>query len=62
MESIKYEISNPNESAMAKEHKQHYILQQLQVLAKWVISFDPLDQNHTNAGEGSHYLKQVEGA
>jgi hypothetical protein len=57
MESIKYEITNVSESQMAKEHKKQYILTQFQFLAKWVISFDPLDQNHTNQGEGSDYLK-----
>ena len=60
-DSIKHPFDNPAETAISKENKQKYLLNQLAVLIKWVLNYSPGDANPTAQREALDFLKETDG-
>lgn len=46
-DSLKSTIDNPTETAISKENKQKYLLNQMTVLIKWILNYNPGTANPT---------------
>lgn len=45
-EAIKVPLDNPNETANFIENRMRYLVNQISVLIKWVMNYDPAGFNH----------------
>ena len=60
-DSIKQPLDNPVETAISKENKQKYLLNQMNVLIKWVLNYSPGEANPTAQRETMDFLKETDG-
>ena len=57
-DSLKSPLDNPTETAISKENKQKYLLNQMTFLIKWVLSYSPGTTNPTAQRENNDFLKK----
>lgn len=60
-DSLKSPLDNPIETAISKENKQKYLLNQMTFLIKWILSYNPGMTNPTAQRENNDFLKETEG-
>ena len=60
-DSFKSPLENPAETVISKENRQKYLINQMQVLIKWILNYNPGDGNPTAQRETMDYLKDYEG-
>ena len=60
-DSLKSPLDNPTETAISKENKQKYLLNQMTVLIKWILNYNPGTANPTALRENNDFLKDPDG-
>ena len=56
-DSLKSPLETPTETAISKENRQKYLLNQMTFLIKWILNYNPSSSNPTTQGENNDFLK-----